>query len=87
VLDNFEQVLDAAVDVAGVVGQCAYVKIIVTSRECSMPSRRLGRLAVAPTAARGPFQLAGDDLLVTPASSGLGLFENQVATYSSRPLR
>ena len=33
VLDNFEQVLDAAVDVASVLGQCSHVKIIVTSRE------------------------------------------------------
>ena len=33
VLDNFEQVLDAAADVARVLGQCSHVKIIVTSRE------------------------------------------------------
>jgi predicted ATPase len=33
VLDNFEQVIDAAVDVAALLDRCAAVKVLVTSRE------------------------------------------------------
>ncbi|HEY3111456.1 MAG TPA: tetratricopeptide repeat protein [Chloroflexota bacterium] len=57
VLDNFEQVLPAAADVAGLLAACRFVKILVTSREplrlrwehrCPVPPLALPDLAALP---------------------------------------
>lgn len=88
VLDNFEHVIDAAVDIAVILARCPYVKVIVTSRvvlrvqgeqeftvpPLTMPARGPGRTWQVPSAT----ELAGTEsvsLFVQRARSVMPSFE------------
>ena len=78
VLDNFEQVLDAAADVARLIGSCSKVRVLVTSRErLRLRAERI--FAVPPLALVDP---ASDPDLVL-ASEAVALFVARAGAATS----